>query len=159
MTAGAVAVAASPAYAVPQSRVYVQDGTLHYSYSDGVPATRLVVRTSGTTFSLEDSFGLFAGAGCWHPSEAGWVVHCAGVIDGYRIETGPLDDFVDIYPTGSYATIVGVIHVHEGNDTVIASDGGSKIYGGNGADTLDGQYGNDLCNLGAGGLTRIACER
>ena len=32
--------------------------------------------------------------------------------------------------------------------------------GGDGADILDGGFdGYDLCNLGPGGMTRIACER
>src|SRR5262245_39364708 len=116
VTVLAVAGFAAPAYAVAQNRVWVEDGFLYYEYSPTAPATHLIVRTSGDTFVLTDSYGLYAGPGCTYPTQYGWIVHCTGVsVDGgASIHTGPEDDFVDFLPSGAYAAITSNIVTEDG---------------------------------------------
>jgi len=133
----------SAAHAAAEYTAWVDGGVLHYEYTPGAPTSHLVVRTVGSTFTLDDSFGIFAGPGCWYPSlPDGTVVSCTGVglphVGYVNIRTGPTDDSIDFYPTGAYATIGGFIDAGAGNDTIIGSDGSDKIYGGPGNDYLSG---------------------
>jgi Ca2+-binding RTX toxin-like protein len=145
----------SAAHAAAEYSAWVDGGVLHYEYATGAPTSHVVVRTSGNTFTLDDSFGIFAGPGCSYPSlPDGSFVSCTGVglpHTGYVIiRTGPTDDSIDFYPTGAYATIGSSIDAGAGNDTVIGSDGSDKMFGGPGEDYLSGWGAIDFLVGGAG---------
>jgi Ca2+-binding RTX toxin-like protein len=148
----------STAYAAAEYSAWVDGGVLHYEYATGAPTSHVVVRTNGATFTIDDDFGIYAGPGCTYPTQDGSFVTCTGVGlpgAGYVIiHTGPTNDSIDFYPTGAYTTIGGYLDAGAGNDTILGSDGGDKMFGGPGDDYLNGWGGGtDFLSGGPGADT------
>src|SRR6478752_2480485 len=84
----------STAYAAAENRVWVDAvGSLQYQYQTSGPTTNVVIRNSGSTVTIDDTVGIYAGTGCWYPSAGdGTLVSCTGLTAGVWVQTGPGND-------------------------------------------------------------------
>jgi hypothetical protein len=81
----------STAYAAAENKVWVDAaGKLQYQYQPSGPTTNVVIRNSGSTVTIDDAIGIYAGSGCWYPSPGdGTLVYCTGLTTDVWVRPGP----------------------------------------------------------------------
>lgn len=147
-TALAVVVPSFPGYAAG-AVAYVAGSTLFYVDTPGPTSTRLVVRSSGSIFTVDADHYLLASTGCTYPVASDTTrVSCTGPIDSVTIKMDGGDDLADFYPSST--AIVSHIYGGSGHDQLLGADGVDYLYGDAGNDYLDGYDGQDWLVGGAG---------
>lgn len=149
----------SPAMATPLSVVWVDaTGFLHYDHTDGAPPTKLTIRSSGSTFVVDDHTDINAGAGCTHVAGS-TVVHCTGLSTAGNafaiIDASPFNDVVDFYVTAPFQGTGTAVSLYEGSDTFYGGESVDIVHGGPGDDSLYGYGGKDWF-YGEAGADRIS---
>lgn len=143
-----VCVPAVPAYAAG-AVAYVSATGLYYVDVPGPTSTRLFVRSSGSTYTLDADHYVLASTGCTYPAPSDTtLVSCTGTIDSATIKMDGGDDFVDFYPSST--AIVSHIYGGAGNDQLLGADGVDYLYGDAGNDYLNGYDGQDWLVGGPG---------
>ncbi|WP_027346774.1 calcium-binding protein [Hamadaea tsunoensis] len=141
-------VPAVPAHAAG-AVAYISGTTLYYVDTPGAFSTRLIVRSSGSTYTLDADHYVLASTGCAYPVPTDTtLVACTGTIDTATIKMDGGDDLADFYP--STTAIVSRIYGGSGNDQLLGADGTDYLYGEAGNDYLDGYDGMDWLAGGSG---------
>jgi Ca2+-binding RTX toxin-like protein len=156
----AAALAAAPA----GTAQIAGSGTVEFTAQAG-KSNGLTITISGQTVTLDDLVAIKAGTGCTAVAGDTTKVTCTttGVTTGVNVNLGDLNDWVKnqtavtLSATGGYGndTLYGGSGADRldgaaGNDTVYGGGGNDSIWGAAGNDTVYGYSGNDSVSAGAG---------
>ena len=134
-----VLLLALPAGAFAASTVAI-DGTVVRVTGDGADNV-ITLNLAGGTYTVSDTTGVTAGAGC-APGAPGSVTCPAAGIEEAIVDAGDGTDIVD----GS-----------SGPDTINGGASADTLRGGEGADDINGGAGNDVTDSGRGGIDPDFC--
>jgi hypothetical protein len=121
------------------------DARLQYEAALG-ETNNVTIAESGGTYTVNDTAGVTAGAGCTQASATQVTCPAAGV----RWVTAEARDLNDVVTVSAAPSLGAVLHGGPGNDRLTGGPGPDRFHGGDGADRLMGGDGDDLLDGGLG---------
>ena len=143
-------VAPAAATAAPSS-VTASAGFLDWTARGDSAPHALVISYAGGAYSVTDSAGITAGAGCGQVSSTSVSCSAAPVTSAITVDGGGAADRLTVASAGPEIDLSGSLHQigvfgNGGNDIIATPATADLIRGGDGNDTVDGGPGRDSIN-------------